>query len=651
MILRRQTLFAAVVLLNLAACKVADDAQAAGAKSAGSDGPPAWLIERGKQEAQLAASSPAFHGFHFTDRIHESGITFVNRVVEDAGKNYKAVHYDHGSGLAAADVDGDGLPDILFTTQLGTNELWKNLGNGKFTDITKSAGLEMPNSITVGASFADIDNDGKPDLFVTTVRQGNRLFHNLGGGKFEDITAKAGVGYSGHSSGAVFFDYDGDGLLDLFVANVGRYTSDTKLPDGHYEGLADAFHGHTHPDRAEASILYHNLGGGRFEDVTQKTHLVDFSWSGDAVVMDVNKDGFPDLYLLDMQGQNHLWLNEGGKSFRDATSTYFAKTPWGAMGAKVFDFNGDGSLDLYITDMHSDMFDNIAPGNWAAEAKKSDPSKMPADVFPAGTAQFILGNALFTRAAGSNKAYTDVSDKAGVETYWPWGPSVDDLNADGWDDIFVANSMNFPWRYAPNSILLNETGKHFLPAEFTLGIEPRATGWTEWFKLDCNGPDNNNRACGVCHGPKASDLGCRQTAPNKFTVMGARGTRSALLIDIDGDGDLDIVTNEFNAAPMILVSDLSARRKVNWLDVRLQGTRSNREGLGAQVTVVLPNGRRLLKVMDGKSGYLSQSDLPLYFGLDDAASASSIEVLWPSGKRQVVPGPIAAGQVRSIVEP
>jgi enediyne biosynthesis protein E4 len=612
---------------------------------------PAWLVQHGEEQRRLAAASPVVHDFSFTDRVDQSGITFTSRVVDDASRNYKAVHYDHGSGLAAADVDGDGLPDLYFVTQLGTSQLWKNLGNGRFTDITHQAGLDLPNAIAVGASFADIDNDGLPDLFVTTVRHGNHLFHNLGGGKFQDITAQAGVDYSGHSSGAVFFDYDGDGLLDLFVTNVGKYTTDEKGPGGYYVGMADAFHGHTHPERGEPSILYHNLGNGKFEDVTLKTHLVDSSWSGDAVVLDVNNDGFPDLYVLDMQGQNHLWLNEGGKTFRDATSTYFAKTPWGAMGAKVFDFNGDGSPDLFLTDMHSDMFENIPAGDWAAETRKADESKLPADVFPNGTSQFIHGNALFTRKPSAKGLYSEVSDGLGVETYWPWGPSVDDLNADGWDDIFVAGSMNFPFRYSVNSVLLNENGKHFLPSEFVLGVEPRAHGWTEWFKVDCNGADKNNRACGVCNGPNATELGCRKTGDQRFTIMGARGTRSALLLDIDGDGDLDIVTNEFNARPMVLISDLAQRHKINYLNVRLRGTKSNREGLGARVTVVLPNGRRILKIMDGKSGYLSQSDLPLYFGLGDAPNAAAIEVAWPSGKRQVVNGPVASGKLVDIIEP
>jgi len=623
----------------------------AGKRPAAPTSAPPWLLERAHQEAELAAQSPAFHGFRFADRREASGITFENRIVDDAGKAYKKVHYDHGTGLCAADIDGDGLPDLYFVTQLGPNELWKNLGGGRFTNVTDQAGLTMPDAIAAGCAFADIDNDGDPDLFVTTVRHGNRLFENVGGGRFHDITAQAGVGYVGHSSGAVFFDYDGDGLLDLFVTNVGVYTSNVKGPGGYYVGLPDAFHGHTHAERTETSILYHNLGGDRFKDVTRQVGLVDRSWSGDATVIDVNDDGFADLYVVDMQGENHLWLNEGGKRFRDATRSYFPKTPWGAMGVKVFDFDGDGRLDVLVTDMHSDMWVNIPPGDWAAETRKADTTPAPADFFPTGKRRFIFGNALFANRGGGR--FEEVSDSLGVETYWPWGPSVDDLNADGWDDIFITAGMNFPHRYGINSVLLNEAGRHFLPSEFLLHVEPRPNGVTDqaWFTLDCNGADRKQFFCAACPEPGGAALGCRFDAAGRLTMMASRGTRGAILLDLDADGDLDIVTNEFNAPPQVLVSDLAQRQHVNFLEVRLRGTRSNRQGIAGQVTVVLPDGRRVLKVMDGKSGYLSQSDLPLYFGLGSADHAASLEVRWPSGRRQTVAGPVPAGRAMEVVEP
>ena len=613
--------------------------------------PRPWLLARAGQEAALAARSQVLHDFRFTDQREASGITFQTRIVDDAGKAYKKVHYDHGTGLCAADVDDDGRPDLFFVTQLGSSELWRNRGDGRFENITDQAGLRMENAIAVACSFADIDNDGDPDLFVTTVRHGNRLFENLGGQRFRDITAQAGVGYTGHSSGAVFFDYDGDGLLDLLVTNVGVYTTDEQGPGGYYVGRADAFQGHTHPERAEASILYHNLGGNRFRDVTREVGLVDHSWSGDATVIDVNNDGWPDLYILNMQGENHLWLNEGGKRLRDATNEYFPKTPWGAMGVKVFDVDGDGRLDLFVTDMHSDMWADVPPGDWAAEARKADTTPAPADFFPEGKGRFIFGNALFANRGGGR--FEEVSDSLGLETYWPWGPSVDDLNADGWDDIFVAAGMNFPHRYGINSLLLNDRGRHFLPSEFLVGVEPRANGETEqvWFTLDCRGPDRGQFFCGVCRDAGTAASGCRWDAPGQLTMMGTRGTRAAVALDLDGDGDLDIVTNEFQGPPQVLVSDLAQRHHINFLKVRLHGTRSNREGLGALVTVFLPDDRRLLKPLDGKSGYLSQSDLPLYFGLGAAGHADSLEVRWPSGRRHSVAGPIQSRRTVEVVEP
>jgi enediyne biosynthesis protein E4 len=200
------------------------------------------LAARKKAQMETVNQFKVFYQFQFTDKVQESGITFVQHAVDDVTRHYRAVHYDHGNGIAVADVDGDGLYDIYFVNQVGGNELWKNLGGGKFKNITQEAGVGLPDRISVAAAFADIDNDGDQDLFVTTVRGGNVLFENDGHGHFKDISKEAGVDLVSHSSGAVFFDYDNDGLLDLLVCNVGKYTSDEKGPDGEYVGLPDAFH-------------------------------------------------------------------------------------------------------------------------------------------------------------------------------------------------------------------------------------------------------------------------------------------------------------------------------------------------------------------------------------------------------------------------
>src|SRR5262245_19696654 len=161
---------------------------------------PEWFQARYDREVERARTSRAFHDFSYIDRSAESGITFANPFVDDAGIEHKRDHYDHGTGVSAADVDGDGRTDLYFVSQLGSSRLYRNLGNGRFEDMTAESGLVMQDAIAVAASFADIDNDGDPDLFLTTVRHGNRLFENLGKGHFRDITQAAGVGYIGHSS-------------------------------------------------------------------------------------------------------------------------------------------------------------------------------------------------------------------------------------------------------------------------------------------------------------------------------------------------------------------------------------------------------------------------------------------------------------------
>ena len=588
------------------------------------------LAARAKAQKDAPAQYGVSHDFQFADRVKDSGITFVHHIVEDAGLHYKAVHYDHGNGIAVADVDGDGLYDIYFVNQVGGNELWKNAGGGRFTNITNDAGVGVPGRISVAASFADIDNDGDQDLFVTTVRGGNLLFENDGRGHFTDISKDAGLDLVAHSSGAVFFDYDGDGLVDLLVCNVGRYTSDQKGPDGAYVGLADAFLGHTHPDRFEYPVLYKNLGHHRFKDVTADAGLRPSGWGGDASVADLNGDGRPDVFVLNMQGHGHYFENAGGGRFVDKTAQYFPRTPWGAMGIKFFDFDNDGRADLFVTDMHSDMFEMLPPDR----EKQKAPVHPPDQILGGAPETFIFGNGLFHNQGGGR--FEDVSDRAGAENYWPWGPSVGDVNADGWDDIFVASSMNYPHRYGINSLLLNDKGR-FVDAEFVLGVEPRSGGRTHtpWFELDCLQKD---LGADLCKGQSG-----------KITVMAPLGSRSSVIFDLDRDGDLDIVTNEFNSAPQVLISDLAQRRPFNWIAVTLTGTASNRNGLGAVVRVSAA-GRVYTKYNDGKSGYLSQSVLPLYFGLGDADTIDRIEVDWPSGKKQVETRQLETNRTRLITE-
>lgn len=598
-----------------------------------------------RKEAQLATENQfkVFYGFHFTDELKASGITFRHQAVTDELQSWKPTHYDHGSAVAVADVDGDGLYDILFVNQVGGNELWKNLGNGKFKNITAEAGIALPGLVSVGAAFGDVENDGTQDLVITTVLSGVFLFKNDGQGHFKDITAESGINVVAHSSGALFFDYDNDGLVDLLICNVGKYTTDEKWPDGSFMGLADAFAGHLHPDRFEHAVLYKNLGHGKFRDVTAEVGLEMNSWSGDATFADLRGDGYPSLYFPNMQGNNHFFENERGKKFVDKTDQYFPKTPWGAMGVKFFDFDNDGLMDLLVTDMHSDMSQEVGPDKEKLKSDMRYPGSflqggMPQDKYVEGGEKSIFGNA-FYHNLGSGK-FEEISDRLGLETYWPWGISVGDINADGWDDVFVAAGMGFPFRYGVNSMLLNNRGQGFLDAEFILGIEPRRDHRTHtfWFSIDC----------AQAPGGQGVDA-CAGRSSGTVNIMGALSSRSSVMFDLDNDGDLDIVTNDFNSEPMVLISDLAQVKQIHWLKVVLNGIQSNRNGLGATVRVKAGN-RTFTKYNDGKSGYLAQSVLPLYFGLGDAIKIDRIEIDWPSGRKQVVTKDLRINQTLKVTE-
>ena len=310
------------------------------------------------------------------------------------------------------------------------------------------------------------------------------------------------------------------------------------------------------------------------------------------------------------------------------------------MGIKTFDYDNDGDMDIFVTDMHTDMLDEILSKRryWYAE-KLSIPEMFPRGFLDTDL-NHVMGNAFFRNDGGR---YTEVAEQIGAENYWPWGLSVGDLNADGFEDAFVTSCMNFPFRYGVNSVLLNNRARGFLDAEFIVGVEPRRDGKyaAPWFELDC---DN------VPPGPQTVTSVLCEGLTGKVDVWGALGTRSSVLFDLDNDGDLDIVTNDFNSPPMVLISDLSDRKPdLRYLKVQLVGTKSNRNGLGATVRVTAGD-QVYTKVNDGQSGYLSQSVCPLYFGLGDAGEADSLTVTWPSGTVQVVDGPISANQLLRVVE-
>jgi hypothetical protein len=584
-----------------------------------------FLRERGDWDADESAAGA---GRNFVERARASGLTFrMSFLPTEQGEVFKVNLYDHGSGVAVGDFDGDGHDDVYLVNQLGRNALYRNRGDGTFADVTQKAGVGLGDRICVAATFADYDNDGRQDLFVTSTRGGNVLFHNQGDGTFQDVTQEAGLAYVGHSQAAAFFDYDNDGYLDLLVVNTAAWTTesfDKKYP--HYLGKQSLETTAASP--REFNVLYHNNRDGTFTDVTDKAGLKGQGWGADVAVFDYDEDGHPDVLVTRMFGPSQLFRNNGNGTFTDVTDRVLGRTPAGGMGAKVFDFNNDGRLDLYIVDMHSDMWTpyeydlslvkektknrlmTVADAEASPEALKGE--KAFADVIGLPYDKVAFGN-LFYKNLGKGK-FQEVGDAANTETFWPWGIATGDFDNDGFEDAFLPSGMGYPWAYWPNRLLMNNGDETFTERSEAAGIEPPARG--THFK---------------------EKIGLKPVS---------RSSRCAATADFDGDGRLEVIVNNFNDTPYYFKNRFPRR---NYVAFRLRGTRSNRDAIGAVVR--LYTGTEVLtRQVNPYGGYLAQSSKTVHFGLGGRAAIDRVEIRWPSGLRQVLDHP-GINTLHQVVEP
>jgi hypothetical protein len=565
----------------------------------------------------------------FRECAAEVGITWQMKFLPaEQGENFKINLYDHGCGVAVADFDGDGHDDIYFCNQLGKNALYRNKGDGTFEDVTDKAGVGLGDRICVAAAWGDTRNTGKPDLFVTSTRGGNVLFRNNGDGTFTDVTEKAGLAQkpTTHSQTAVFFDYDGDGFLDLFVTNSAGWTVSDFDRDSHYfPGVAGLRKLAGSPK--EFNVLYHNNGDGTFTDVTAKAGLVGQGWGGDVAVFDYDEDGRPDLLVTNMFGASQLYHNNGDGTFTDVTRKVLGKTSWGAIGSKVFDFNNDGRLDLLIVDMHSDMwidpqvdarktsddlrkkYDHVMGPYYTRKQEGVEAEERFRADFQIHYEDVVFGNILYKRLPSGG--FEEVSDKAGMETFWPWGIATGDFDNDGYEDVFLPSGMGYPYFYWPSALMMNNGNETFTDRAAQLGIEPPPDG----------------EYGGEIRGKPA-----------------ARSSRCAAVGDFTGNGRLDLVVNNFNNRAYFFRNEFARK---NYVAFQLTGTTFGRSGPGRKTSrdaigavVRLFAGKDVMvRQVNPAGGYLSQSSRTVHFGLGDRPAIDRVEITWPTGKVQRVEGP------------
>ncbi len=577
---------------------------------------------------EISPKSPGF-----VDEAEHRGIEFRMAFLPgEQGENFKINLYDHGCGAVVGDFNGDGHDDLYLLNQLGPNALYKNDGQGKFVDVTSSAGVALEDRICVAGTFADYDNDGDQDLFVTSTRGGNVLFQNQGNETFKDVTAQAGLTLVAHSQTAAFFDFDNDGFLDLFVTNSARWTTESFDDEGKYYRGLERFQQLLECTK-EFNNFYRNNRDGTFADITEKAGLKGQGWGGDVVVFDYDEDGHVDLLVTNMFGQSQVYHNDQKGSFSDVTDSALGQTSWGAIGSKAFDYNNDGKLDIFIADMHSDMwipvedsedisafivrehkkkYRLVSGPRSTADPRWIDMEKQYAEMINLQYDKVLFGNTMFKNLGGGK--FEEVSGPADVETWWPWGVATADFDNDGFEDIFLPSGMGYPYVYWHNYLLMNNGNGTFTDRSRSQGLDPPARGIYLEEKI------GNRRA--------------------------TRSSRCAAVCDFDQDGRLDLLVNNFNDSAYLLRNNFPTK---NFIAFRLKGTRSNPDAIGAVVRLQLGN-ETMIRQVHAAGGYLSQSSKTVHFGLGDRPNVDHAMIRWPSGREQRIETP-AINKMHDVVEP
>ena len=526
-------------------------------------------------------SGPGIIQFHEVQP--PSGISFI---LENSATPEKRLPETMAGGVAAFDYDGDGLVDVFFANGARMpgmakdgprywNRLFRNVGGFRFRDVTAEAGLQGQ-GYSIAAAVGDFDNDGRPDLFVAGVRQ-NILYRNRGDGTFEDVTASSGIGSGEWSVGGAWLDYDNDGLLDLFVVNYVRWTAGS---DPFCGDAARGIRVYCHPRMFEgtANRLYRNLGNGRFADVSEQSGISKSIGKGmAAAVADYDGDGRPDIFVTNDKLPNFLFHNLGNGQFEEvgfdaAVALTDAGAEISAMGADFRDVDNDGLPDIALTALSGEtfpLFRNQARGMFADIGYTS-------------------------HLAASSRSYSG------------WGIGIIDFDNDGWKDIFTSNSH------------VNDRVEAFEAAAYR----------------------QHNSVFRNTGGGRFADVS--GTAGEEF-LRAVRAHRGCAFADFNQDGRIDAVTSSLGDRPEVWENTSPGAN--TWLILKLRGTASNRDGIGAVVRAGTQANHMTTSV-----GYASSSNFGVHFGTGRLKQVDEIESRWPSGVRQTLRN-VKTNQVLPVTEP